>query len=323
MSSTFLRLPREIRDLIYDCIFSPTGAVVLLDDTGAFPNTGPVRPCFTLNRRKGVKFGIIPLDTASHDFLYDNEINISFLRTCKQIYEESKHILWQENTLRIKRNDPPYLAQWSGLIPQLTHHLRHLEVDLDETECTHTGLPLGPSMDAFIDLVRGTNLKTVTLVLPHNGPKSLFTMLCEWFWQEYMWLISLDDDWSDDDWLDDDGFKVCLGLYTDEAPHIDMFPSRVDKIAIDTGMPRRLLKKKDYLDRHLEFHPGRMARQLHKTFGGEVWMDGVLCFKDGIKCHEIFELTAAEQRGLNALQSVTEAMGSDLDPTGSDIEVIE
>jgi len=84
MARTFLqRFPCEILDKIFRKLLAPTGLIMLSE---RYPESS----------REPTNFDIVALDK-----LRDQVIRLGVLRTCKQVYQECKDVIWKYNTLHI------------------------------------------------------------------------------------------------------------------------------------------------------------------------------------------------------------------------------
>jgi hypothetical protein len=54
-------------------------------------------------------------------------------------------------------------------------------------------------------------------------------------------------------------------------------------------LSKSLSEKEEWLDNWLRLDPSGFVAELNDSFGGELWMDGVLCYKDGLKLKDLFE----------------------------------
>jgi hypothetical protein len=84
MAQTFFQiLPAEIRNKIYQAVFSsPTGSIYLLRTS-------------VHDRIAGHRIATV------RETILKRYVCLPVLRTCRQIYEECKHILWTCNTLDV------------------------------------------------------------------------------------------------------------------------------------------------------------------------------------------------------------------------------
>src|SRR4051794_5284840 len=119
MPQTFLEiLPPEIRDTIYRFILqSPTGIITLSKSS---------------YRLRPVRYRIHTCDDDQPE-----TISLSFLRTCKQIYNECNHKLWKWNVLDIEHLKSLHSRdgfKLRGLDPKITSQVRKVQMDLDPTK---------------------------------------------------------------------------------------------------------------------------------------------------------------------------------------------
>jgi hypothetical protein len=73
------------------------------------------------------------------------------------------------------------------------------------------------------------------------------------------------------------------------APHVQK------KMILNSGLRNRNAhEKQQWLKRWLHCGPSGFAKRLHDVFGGELRIDGVLCYKDGLQLHETFRMSDDE-----------------------------
>lgn len=262
-------LPLEIRREIYShALQSLTGFVVLR------------RPLVDINRG----LIIVPFDPRL-TLLYPHlRIRLFLLRANKQIHHESKNLLWQLNALYIQATDyVTDIMMMESLRYQLSHHIRHVEIDLGSFFLTGVG-NTGRALRAFADWSRRGSLEKFTVIFPetigkvfphirpgssaHNSNptySSTYSMP-RYFGKvmEYARVLEEAHDGIDEDVA---GF----------AAHVDK------KIIIDTGLDHAtLLDKRMWLVQNV-YRKNSFTSDLHAGFGGELWMDGELCYKDGVR----------------------------------------
>jgi hypothetical protein len=115
--SLVLDLPLELRTQIYSYLFTTPKSRIELVKTSS-------RGVSHL----GTRHKILPLNEDGGE-----EIRLSFLRTCKQIYAETKHLLWQHNTLHLESILYPVRE---GIIDPVVmtgfkHHVQSVQLDID------------------------------------------------------------------------------------------------------------------------------------------------------------------------------------------------
>jgi hypothetical protein len=156
---TFLRLPAEIRQLIYTCLLhDPPRAVPV----GPRPSSSTLGPGIAISRP-------------------------NILKVCHQIYEEATPLFYTLNTFNVGKDPGRARAFFVNSTTQTLAYVRHLEVFSLYT--CYSGFAVGPSFDyelrsynsgyrgsknfakALCDLTRrATNIKTFTM--------HFFTSLC-------------------------------------------------------------------------------------------------------------------------------------------------
>jgi len=183
--------------------------------------------------------------------------SLSILRTCKQIRVECKAVIWQHNKLFLHEPSDifqKFNSEWRLRNLQRATHL-HISLELldrNELEWIKSGLL------ALADHLG--NLKTITLSAFRDKPRNM-----EEFQQELR-LINY-------------GEVVDGRLWTE-------WISRMTKMTIHTGWPKLApWAKQKWLREMLLDGSGveDLVTDIHEIFGGELWINGTLCFKDSIQ----------------------------------------
>lgn len=182
--------------------------------------------------------------------------SLSILRTCKQVFRECKDIIWEENGL--SQRSPCQLfdrfASQSKL--PIRKRLQHIKISLelldrDELEWMRA------SLKALASWSETGSLKTITLVTDSDRPRTV-----EEFREALM--------------LRESGETVDGRLYMES--HTRM------RSSVNTGWPRFSHWGKQAWLKEMLLDPSgieELVKELHNDLGGELFIDGVLCFKDG------------------------------------------
>ncbi|KAF8856415.1 hypothetical protein BDZ45DRAFT_476260 [Acephala macrosclerotiorum] len=154
MSPSFLLgLPLELRTEIYSYIFTtPRNRIELVN----------------------VYYGGVTGVAVFHKILppYEDggeEIRLSFRRTCRQIYAETKDLLWKNNTLRLESVLQP--AREGVIDPTIVakfqHHVRSVQLDIDLLfDKTWAGqLAFGHNLSILANWVTEGHLQSITLAV--------------------------------------------------------------------------------------------------------------------------------------------------------------
>lgn len=274
-------LPREIRDEIFQYVLaSPTGYISLVE--AANDDNWPWR-----HLKEPLK--IVPT-LSDGTMLEDVTISLSILRVCKQIYHESKDILWKYNALRIQRPaDLKSFMVWDSLSYQLGRHLQSVELRFDlfvprkfaDTE---------KALHTFTEWSRTGTLKKFCLVFTKRvnrrtgHDESFQEVLGRWRGLP-VWGATPPPSISDCE-------KYMALLRSLNSPEKGFARGVEKKMVLDTGLwTRSPLEKLMWLRRWLPFHPQWFAEELNHAVGGELWMDGILCYKDGVKIEDVFDMS--------------------------------
>jgi hypothetical protein len=181
--------------------------------------------------------------------------SLSILRTCKQIHREGKDLIWEHNKLNIRENTELFERLEKQATLGFARRIQHVKVclellDRDELEW------MVSSLRGFSAWIQTGRLKSITLVTDSARPRTM-----EEF-QEALVLRQM-------------GETVDGRLYK-EAP-------TWTKMVINTGWPRFSHWGKQSWLREMLLDPigiDDLVRQIHNYFGGELYIDGSLCFKD-------------------------------------------
>jgi hypothetical protein len=186
---------------------------------------------------------------------FDIVLSLSLLRTCKQIRRECKDIIWEHNSLSIR--EPTELFQHWRL-----KHIRgvqHVKICLELLDRDELGW-MGASLKALAGwrVTHSERLKSITLVSVPDRPRTL-----EEFYEETSLRIF--------------GSLVDGRLYQDST-------TTPRNMVINTGWPHFTnWGNRSWLRAMLQDPIGipELLKEMHNTFGGELLVDGLVCFKDG------------------------------------------
>jgi len=286
-------LPSEIRNHIFRYVVGSPSGIITLSKVSY--------------RRSPVRYKICTADAENAEV-----ISLAFLRSCKQIYEESKDLLWKWNTLDIEELKHQHTREGNsiaGLYESLTSKVQNLQMDADficrqeavANQELHAGLEVTRN---FRELSKWKNLKQLTVVLrdkfdkkdPVNFSHDKFKRLLE--------MRNEGEKLGAEPILEATEFqllyKLCLLSFVrafrsyQTSPVVVPTPLSLAHIKrnlvintgetiIEKGLPMRFIKPD-------EGDPNTMLRELHTAFGGSLWFDGKLLYEKGIKLGEAFTL---------------------------------
>lgn len=285
MNSPLITLPREIRDhILFHVLVSPTGYISLIE-----ADTGGDWPWRHLKE----PLRIVPASPEGF-ILYDVAITLSVLYVCKQIYYESKHILWKYNVLWLQR--PADLASftvWDTLSHQLSSQLQNVELRFD-LFVPRKYISTEKAFKAMIEWSRTGTLKRFCLTFTkrynvrtgHN--ESFQEVLGRWRGLP-VWGTTPPPTISDCE-------KYMALLRSLGSRDKGFAPGVQKKMVLETGLlTRSPLEQLMWLRRWTPLHPNWFAEELNHALGGELYMDGVLCYKDGVKIEDVFDTTNLPQ----------------------------
>ncbi|KAE8445598.1 hypothetical protein EG329_013231 [Mollisiaceae sp. DMI_Dod_QoI] len=273
-------LPREIRDqiLLY-VLASPTGYVSLIEaDNDDWPWRHLKEP-----------LKIVPT-SSDGAILYDMKISLSVLRICKQIYYECKDILWKHNVLRLQRPvDLTSFLVWDTLCRQLSCQLQSVELKFDLFVPRKFAATQG-ALQTLVRWSRSGTLKKFCLIFTKRvnrrtgHDESFQEVLGRWRGLP-VWGTTPPPSISD--------CEKYMALLRSLGSTDKGFASGVQKkVVLDTGLSTRTpLEKLMWLNRWSPLHPGWFAEELNHAVGGELYMDGMLCYKDGVKVEDVFDVS--------------------------------
>ena len=183
--------------------------------------------------------------------------SLSILRTCRQIHRECKDIIWEHNNLNV--HEPTQLFERFKNHSRLGHvrRIQHVKVclellDRDELEWMSTSLK---GLSAWL---QSGSLKSITLTTDSDRPRTV---------KEFQEALILREA----------GETVDGRLYRETPTWTKMF--------INTGWPRfSHWGKQSWLRKMLQDPTGieELVKEIHDYFGGELYVNGLLCFKDRV-----------------------------------------
>lgn len=293
--SLLLELPVEIRLEIWTHLFStPTGRVVLATRSRQDLTHGHVIPWDHLDW-EDYKQGYAKWNGMFRQRDQPRIISFSILKTCKQIYSETGDMLWKLNTLLFPPGD--YLDMWSnhdGNKIRLINQAVHVQLDID-----------------FLDVVEVKRLREGLECLENWGSENLkmVTVSPARGFLNVLNLGGLRDNPSDylrhfDDEFPNGTFPAILEVLKDARIEMENLNLK-RRIVIETGWYSLSADSQIYSTRSTPsdflscqrklstsgFQPVLDAlKDLHEAFGGELWQDGTLCYKDGVQISQPFKL---------------------------------
>jgi hypothetical protein len=253
MSRNFiLSLPREVRDQIYIyALSSPTGYL------------------HAAVRTQDLKhFALLPFELPN--IIHPGRIRLSLLQTCKQVYQEAKDIVYEQNTL-IVLNPYQLLRQYRELDTDLSHRVRNiwLGVDLAHRVSLKDTARALEVLSRWAEQAR--NLRTVTLNVISKK-------------EDMHELMDLRLFGEPDTTHTRGGFR---DLFKEYLTVLRNSWGKYDEQW--AGVKRKLELYIGHLNERSLGQPGEMVKELHDSFGGELYIDGRLCYKDGTEVLQPFK----------------------------------
>lgn len=282
MTRTFLHvLPLEIREHIYDYVLSSPNGVVQLVRSYIHPKPGaPIR------------YRIFVADSG-----LEGEIRLSFIRTCKQIYDECTDRFWAKNTLDLESIISGG-TRGGAKIPKLLDSLK-LKVQAVQLDIDFFHQYTREFRESLTDIgqwaIHGC-LKSISLVARDKYEDKDPTQLSR---ETFQALLSLRCSCDPETWPRNHrywGREVMYYKYLDilkNAALKDGCLSKVNKkLIINTGVPGFDLESygqpKHYMTLHSKHNAPEMLQELSIAVDGEVEVDGTLCFRSGTLMNNIF-----------------------------------
>jgi hypothetical protein len=181
--------------------------------------------------------------------------SLSILRTCKQIHRECKDIIWEHNKLNVHESTQLFERLSNRSRTEYVRRIQHVKIclelfDRDELEWMRASLK---GLSAWMQT---GSLKSITLITDSDRPRTVKEF------QEALVLREM-------------GETVDGRLYKE-------FPTWT-KMFINTGWPRFSHWGKQSWLREMLLDPSgieELVGEIHEYFGGELYVDGFLCFKD-------------------------------------------
>lgn len=278
MASSFTSLPPEIRKQIYAYLLAPTGRIKLFHFAKEYPKISALR---------------------TEPFLTFEPIEYEILRTCKQIYEEASHAFWNLNLLRIELpNDTHHALIHRTLFePRVRANVRRIEL---RVWCNPQGLlDAKTTFPGLRHLVDNGTLGEVLLTISGGATLSKFGDIVDS--SRYPRGRRPDDLFPGNsiaDWVSLRAFLV--GLSGDEAGKADEGCLSIIHRRLDLQLDMKNIPP-DSAYQWLAHHPPLRSETLlwdvNKVFGGELSVDGVLCYKDEQQIRQTFRPWAEELEG--------------------------
>jgi hypothetical protein len=181
--------------------------------------------------------------------------SLSILRTCKQVHRECKDIIWHHNALHVRQPTQLYQKLQSLGKRQQIRRIRQLQIGLELLDRDELEWMLG-SLKALPEWCRLGRLESITLAAEWDKPRGI---------AEFKEVLDLRK------------YGECLDgrLYQDSRTFTRM--------VCNTGWPGFSHWGKQRWLREMLLDPSginELLKEIHDLFGGQLYVDGLLCFKD-------------------------------------------
>lgn len=265
MPSFLLSLPLELRTQIYTYLFTaPKGRIELVK---------------TSSRASGpdARYKILPLASDSGN---EEELLLSVLRINKQVYAETKNLLWQHNTLHLLSVlDPPREGVISPLSPSIIYNVRSVSLDIDLIfHKTLSSRPIfGHNLSILAAWVRDGRLSEITLIARNisSGTNYLSQKKLELILSRRIRPVHS---------LTYKEYLKELTLGTEAQSPLSTVSRR---FVIDTGPST--MSAPSFRPRPMKgYNPMDMLREVASAWGGRLEINGVVVFQDGRAVGDVF-----------------------------------
>jgi hypothetical protein len=181
--------------------------------------------------------------------------SLSLLRTCKQIHRECKDIIWQHNKLSLR--EPTQLFQKFNSLAR-NRHVRHIR-----------------QVNLYLELLDRDELEWM---------RDSLKPLAGWSYLGRLESIRIATVWEKPTGIEE--FKEVLNLrkYGESLDGRLYHQSNTwTRMTVNTGWPRFTHWGKQRWLKEMLLDPSgtsELLKEIHDTFGGKLYVDGFLCFKD-------------------------------------------
>ena len=190
-------------------------------------------------------------------------LNLSILATCKQIYQECWLYLWKNNAFLLKGQEslrqviePKWCASY------LLRHVEHIALGIQMIG--NGRLEEEFRRFEFLDqLSQSAKLKNITVFTRSWDTLESYCGAWNTGFGEYMEMLN----------------KASKGPLA----------KLEKKMILYAGYQGLSFRGRQTRIRHLAKNPTKVMDDLHDSFGGELWIDGILCYKDGNRLQEPFK----------------------------------
>lgn len=190
--------------------------------------------------------------------------SLSILRTCKQIQRECKDIIWRHKGLKLQETTQLYKKLQGLSKHKHVRRRRQLKISLELLDRDELQWMLR-SLPALLEWCTAGRLESIILSAMWEKPSSV---------PEFKEILALRKD----------GEPMDGRLFLQQA-------SPYTRLAVNTGWPRFSHWGKQRWLREMLLDPSgidQLLEEIHTIFGGQLYVDGLLCFKDGTRsCNAI------------------------------------
>lgn len=272
-TSTLLLLPLELRNQIYLHVLSPTGFITL--------------PISTQSKRL-TDLEIVPYNPATGcSWPYPTPIKLSILRVCKQVYSEARGLFWHHNGLYLRRAD--YFLFLTTLDPfafQLCTKLSHIQFSFDVFDGTLDAyhLDMAKALQVLVTWsntsdsairtleLRLTNFLSGAKYLDKTYPLSLSAAISAAMLDRNLAIFKRT------------GGEAGFSKRVRKMLVLDLPPAEPALV------PENEAKKMERVAREGLLLPHKPLVRLHYAFGGELWINRLLCWKDSVQLENKLDL---------------------------------
>lgn len=270
-------IPRELRDQIYGYAFQTTCS------------------CVTFRSTINGRFQILPYDPQNDSCLSDYPIpSLGLLSTCRQIYNEAQHILWKQNSLGLWPSD--VFCNWIDLPERALGNVQHVEVNLDLTDSDDVKWA-EKAFKRFSAWSAKGSLRRITL-----NPMRDENMKLDVKWmqrvEEAIDMRRKKEEERTRKSAVDERLRLYgkwMELFREAGGNEGYLGGRIEKkVVIKTCWDKwEREDQSSWLQKRRSGDAAQMEAVMtdfNETFGGELWANGELCYKDQQQIRRVFIL---------------------------------
>ncbi|PQE27405.1 hypothetical protein CJF32_00000371 [Rutstroemia sp. NJR-2017a WRK4] len=271
-------IPRELRDQIYQYAFQTP------------------QSCVTFRSTINGSFQILPYDPQNDSCLSNYSIpSIGLLSTCTQIHHEAQYILWKQNSLGLWPSD--VFCNWGDLPERAFEKVQHVEVNLDLTDSDDLNWAERAFKRFSVWSAKGS-LRRVTINPMREEKMKLDVKWMQRVEEAIDMRRKNEKEQSGKSAVDDEGLNLYgqwMTLFKEAGGNEGYLGKDVEKMVVIKTCWDKWERKdqSSWLQKRRSGDAAQMEAVMadfNKTFGGELWANGELCYKDQQRIRRVFTL---------------------------------